>query len=123
MRHFLILALTIAGLGLVFSFFSPWWMLALLGAIAAWALKTQPAVAWLGGFFGGLIFWGGMAVYLDAGNDGILSARMAALAGVGNPYILLFATALIGGLTASFGSLSGSLARQVSGSLKKRSGT
>ncbi len=113
MRRLLILALTVAGIGLALSFVLPWWILAPLGAVSGWALKTSPGVAWAGGFLGGAILWGGMALYLDSGNEGILSGRMAAMAEAESPYVLIFVTAVIGALLASFGSLTGSLARQM----------
>ena len=111
-RSLLWLSATVLVAGLILGFVLPWWILALVGAAGAWLLKTPPSAAWIGGFVGGALVWGGLAFWIDNGNSGILSGMIAGLAGAESRYAILLATAVFGALLASFGALTGSLARR-----------
>ena len=95
-------------LGFVLQQFLPWWILAPLAALLAWLLELTPAKAFTASLVGGLLLWGGYALFLD---NGILSTRLGQMVGGLHPNYLFVLTALIGGLLAALGGVTGSLGR------------
>jgi len=100
-------------LAFVLGLFLPWWSIA-IAAFGVAALIPQKALrAFLSGFLGLFILWGGLAWWIDMNNQGILSKRIAELMQIpGKPFVLVLATGLIGGLVAGVAALSGSFLRQ-----------
>lgn len=98
---------------LVFAFilnvFLPWWSIALPGLIGAYQFKVKPGMAFVWGFLAVFVAWGGHAIYLHLQNDGILSQRIADMLSVGSPWVVILATALVGGLVSGLAALTGSL--------------
>lgn len=90
----------------------PWWILSILALAAAAALSIPPQPAFFAGLLGGMLLWGGYAMWLSAQNDGILLDRLSGLLGGSPPIVLFLITALLGGLLAGVGALTGSLGRQ-----------
>jgi hypothetical protein len=89
----------------------PWWWPCVPGFFAgAWPGRsagngrTAPVLA---SFAGGALAWGGVAWFLDAGNGGILSSRIAPLFYLPGSFPLILATALVGGITAGLGAWAG----------------
>ena len=100
-------------LAFVLGLFLPWWSIA-IAAFGVAALIPQKALkAFLSGFLGVFILWGGLAWWIDINNQGILSKKIAELMQIpGKPFVLILPTGLIGGLVAGFAALSGSFLRQ-----------
>lgn len=100
-------------LAFVLGLFLPWWSIA-IAAFGVAALIPQKALkAFLSGFLGVFILWGGLAWWIDINNQGILSKKIAELMQIpGRPLVLILATGLIGGLVAGVAALSGSFLRQ-----------
>lgn len=97
-------------LGFIFQLFLPWWIITPIAAVLAWVLKLSPRQAFTVALIGGLVLWGGYAIYLD---NGILSERLGRMMG-GLPAALIFLlTSLVGGLLAAMGGVTGSLGRQL----------
>jgi hypothetical protein len=107
MKLFLHIALVIA-LGLVVQLFYPFWGLVVSAFVIGllYLTPTGPR-AFLAGLIGGLILWGGMAYYQQLPNDGQLTQQIADLMEIGNKWILLLGTALLGGILAGLGSMTG----------------
>ena len=106
---------TIATLSLayVLSLFLPWWAIALAGLLVGLFIKSKTTSSFFGGLLGGILLWGIMAFWLDAGNDSILSARIGVLfGGIGKNGILMV-TAVFGGFLAGLGALTGNLGRKL----------
>lgn len=97
-------------LGFLLQLILPWWVLAPLAAILAWGLQLSPRQAFTAALVGGMLLWGGYAIYLD---NGILSARLGQLMGGFSSIWLFLLTSLIGGLLAAMGGVSGSLGRSL----------
>ena len=103
-------------LGFLLQQFLPWWILAPLAAILAWLLKLTPRQSFLASLVGGVLLWGGYALYLD---NGILSSRLGRMMGDISPIILFLLPSLIGGLIAAMGGVTGSLGRIVLSDINK----
>ncbi|MCB0652688.1 MAG: hypothetical protein KDC85_15525 [Saprospiraceae bacterium] len=98
---------------MVFAFilhqFLPWWAIVLAGFLSGLIIKSKPFEIFLAAFLGGLFLWGGMSLWINSGNEGILAARIGQLfGGIGATGILAF-TALFGGMFAGLGGLTGRL--------------
>jgi hypothetical protein len=91
--------------------FLPWWSIALGAFLTGFIMKTKPANLFISSFVAGLLLWGGTALLINSGNDGILAARIGELfQGIGTIGILLL-TMIFGGLLAAMGGMTGSLLR------------
>ncbi|MEN0002633.1 MAG: hypothetical protein AAF798_00770 [Bacteroidota bacterium] len=106
---FVLLLAVVSGALHFFLPFLPWWSVALFAALLSLFVKLSPALAFVAGFLGAALLWGGYAYYLDFLNEGILSARMGILFGGIPGSALPLVTAVFGGLVAGLGALTGSL--------------
>ena len=99
-------------LGGILQYFFPWWTLPLAAALLALGFRINPGRAFLAGFLGAVLLWGGYALYINILNEGILATRMGNLFGGMGPGMMVLLTALFGGLFGGLGAWTGSLARQ-----------
>ena len=91
----------------------PWWSIVVVAGLVGAFLNSSPGSSFLYGFIGVALLWGITAYRLDAGNEGILSARMEeSLGGLGSMGLLV-TTTLLGGLLGGMGALTGSLGRRL----------
>lgn len=104
-----------AGAILLLALMGQWWLpgyALVAAALPAGALfRLGAGRSFAAGFLAGCLLWGGYAWYLDSRNGGLLSARMGELFGGMPGAGLLAVTALLGGLLAGLGALTGSLGR------------
>ena len=93
--------------------FLPWWGFAPLVFLVALTLSKKGGQAFLSGFLGLALLWGGYAFCYSSMNDGIMANRMGqvlgGLPGGGMILITIFLGGLLGGLSA----WSGQLARKL----------
>ncbi|GAB4396673.1 MAG: hypothetical protein OHK0053_11220 [Microscillaceae bacterium] len=85
------------------SLFSSWWLLALDAFAGAVLLGRSAGGAFLAGFFGAGLVWGGYAFFLNQRNEGLLLSRIAELFHLpswGVYAITMGIAALVGGLAA-----------------------
>lgn len=89
--------------------FLPWWTMA-IGAFATGLFFRQGGFR---SFFAGLIgvglLWFGMAYFIDASTDSILSSKVAAIFPTKTVGLLMLITAVIGGLVGGFASMTGGI--------------
>ena len=112
--RFLLSILLIALFGFIAGLFLPWWSIAIAAFLVMILLPQGLGRSFLAGFLGIFIMWFLVALILDMKNDHILSRKIAELFKLGPASILLiFITALIGGLVAGFAAMSGSSLRPV----------
>ena len=90
----------------------PWWSFAICAFIVAIAIHQKAWKAFLSGFLALALLWGLLAAYYDGLNEHILATKIAALLSLGSAALLIFVTALVGGLIAGFAALSGSFLRK-----------
>lgn len=111
---FFISLLIMALLSFAASLFMPWWIIAIVCFIVAFAIPQKPLLAFLAGFAALFILWIGISMYISSANDDLLVHKMSVLfIKADNPILLFLLTGLIGGLVAGFGSLTGRLLRQI----------
>ena len=93
--------------------FLPWWVIAPLCFGLAAGLGSPAGRAFGAGFAGIGLGWLLTAAWLNAKSASILSHRVAQLLPLGgNSWVLVLATALLGGLVGGLAALAGSWARQ-----------
>ncbi len=106
---FIISIVLIGLLALASGLFLPWWSVALASFLVAYVMKLRPGLAFLAGFVGVFLCWLIIAMIRDSANDGILSARISELFGIGgSAFLLVLISSLIGGLVAGLAALTAS---------------
>src|SRR6478735_8991931 len=101
---FLLTALFAIALGT----FLPWWSVALAAFAVAIAIPLKPGLAFFGGFLGIFLGWATIAMVRDAGNEGILSHKIALILPLGGSSVaLILITGLIGALVGGCAALAG----------------
>lgn len=113
MRFILALLLT-ATIGFLAGLRLEWWSIALVAFLVALLIPQTIARSFLSGFLGIFLLWALLAIWINAKNDSTLSHEIAELFKLGGSSILLiFVTALIGGLVGGFAAMAGSSLRPV----------
>ena len=107
---FLLTALLSFAVGLFTAL--PWWSFALAAFAVALAIHQKGWKAFLSAFLALVVLWGSLATFYDLRNDHLLSGKIAALFSMGNSIVLIFITAIIGGIVAGFAALTGSYLRK-----------
>ena len=102
-------------LTLVFSFgaclFFPWWSIAVVAFIISLLFQQKPFPSFLSGFIALFLLWGAVSAWISIKNGHILAHRVSLLIfKADSPWLLIFATALIGALVAGYASLTASYA-------------
>lgn len=112
MKFFVSLLLT-ALLSFAAGLYLPWWSITIAAFIVA-ALIPQSAVkSFLTGFTALFLLWGALSFWISNNNEHLLAHKVSmVLLKMDNPWVLIFATAIIGALVAGFGALSGSFLRK-----------
>lgn len=108
MKNALIKIIAVAALAFVLAMFLPWWGAALAAFAVELLLGKEGGKAFLTSFLGIFILWLVAALYIDAQNNHILSAKMASVLPLGGSYIVLvLVSAIIGGLVAGVAGAAG----------------
>jgi len=110
MKHFLQF-IFILGLGWFAQQYSPWWTMAVVGALAAFTFHKRRWTSFMIGLIGGGILWFIPAYLANLENNGLLAQKIGVLFGELSPNLLLLLTALIGGITTGLGAWTGSAGR------------
>lgn len=109
-----IAALLLTGiLAFALGIYLDWWSIALAAFIVAALVHQSPFKAWLSGFLGLFLLWGGLAIFIDQKNGSVFSAKIAKVLPLGGSSIMIIVvTAFVGALVAGFAALSGSYLRK-----------
>ena len=92
--------------------FFPWWCIALVAFAVSVLIPQSHIVSFFTGFTALFLLWGVTSFIISTTNDGILAHRVSLLIfKTDNAFLLILATALIGGLVAGVASLTGSYLR------------
>jgi len=90
-----------------------WWSIAIAAFVVAALIPQRPLLAWLSGFLGLFLLWGGLSFFINEKNGGLFAAKIAGILPLGgNVILLMLVTALVGALVAGFAALSGSYLRK-----------
>jgi len=89
-----------------------WWSIAIVAFLVAALIPQRPGISFLTGFVALFLLWGGLSFWLSMRNEHILAHKISMLLlKMDNPYLLIAATGLIGGLVAGMAALTGSYLR------------
>jgi len=113
MRNALFVTIFILVLGCLCFVGLPWWGLAPIAAIATFLLPLSGGKSFLSGLVAGSLLWLVAALLLHFDNGGMLSAKIGQLFMGLRSWQLLSVTAIMGGLLAGLGALTGAYARQM----------
>ena len=109
---FIIVVLLSALLGYAAPLYFTWWSFAVTSFIIALLVQQRAWVAFAATFLGLFLLWAIMALIIDSANNHLLSQKIAMLLPLnGSSSLLIFITALVGGLVSGFAGLTGTLAR------------
>lgn len=107
MRNFILLFFSFW----IVTLFLPWWTLFIPAILLGATLFKAPAAAFFTGFLSLFAAWFVQVLYVDIANESILSGRIAEMLGVGQSWLVLLITAIIGGLIGGLGTLFGTQVR------------
>jgi hypothetical protein len=111
MKFFTAIVLT-ALLAFVAGLYLPWWSIAIVAFAVAVLVHQKAPKAFMAGFLGLFLLWGGLSYWIDIKNDGVLSTKIASLLSLGgSSFLLIIITGLVAGIIAGFAALSGSYLR------------
>ncbi|MFO7845639.1 MAG: hypothetical protein R6V27_03685 [Balneolaceae bacterium] len=97
----------------IVTLFLPWWSL-VIPAVFLGAVFFQSSLrAFTLGFLSLAAAWLFQVMYVDILNDSILSSRIADMTGLGQSWMIIGTTVLLGGLLGGTGTLFGSQIRAV----------
>jgi hypothetical protein len=106
-RFILIVVLSYLG-----GLFLTWWAVAIAAFLVAVVIPLPPLRSFLNGFIAVFLLWLALAFFMDVRNDHILANKMSeTILKVRNPFLIGLVSAIIGGITAGLGGLSGSFLR------------
>jgi hypothetical protein len=109
---FLISLLLIALLSFATCLYLPWWTIAITAFVVAVVIPQRPGKSFLAGFLALFFLWGALSYWISAKNENLLAHKVSLLIlKADSPYMLILASALIGGLVAGLAALSGSFLR------------
>jgi hypothetical protein len=95
------------------GFYLPWWSIAIAAFLVAIVIPQKPIKAFLCGFLSLFLLWMILALYIDMGNQHILSIKIAELLFKSHSHALIMSvTGLVAGLVGGFAALSGAYLRQ-----------
>jgi len=108
---YLIGILGIIIVGFIVQSFFEWWSIAIIAALFGAYLNVSNTKSYLLGFCSVFLLWGVYALFLNAGNEGILATKIGALFGGLSPIILIFIIAILGGVVGGISALTGKMGR------------
>lgn len=109
MRLFLIITI----IAFVLQLFLPWWILAVVAFGLTFWLARRAGQAFLAGFLGIGLSWLVMSLFFHMRNQGLLTAKVAALFTLPNSLLLILLTIFIGALVGGVFALAGYYCRKL----------
>ncbi|MGK7370107.1 MAG: hypothetical protein ACNS64_07810 [Candidatus Halalkalibacterium sp. M3_1C_030] len=103
----MVLILLIAIFAWILGMFLPWWSLAIPCVLLGAWLGKSGGRSFLFGFTGIALLWLLQSLFIHAGNDGILTARIAELFSIPDPILVILIAAVIGGIAGGLSTVTG----------------
>lgn len=97
---------------LVLQFWLPWWTVMLVPLTVCIWKGDPPGRSFFLSFLAVFVLWLGASTWIHFRSGGLLSERVSQLLQIGSPILLIFVTALVGGLAAGVAGLAGALIRK-----------
>ena len=105
---FLITILLIALLSFLCGLYLPWWGFALAACLIGALIPQKPGLSFLAGFLALFLLWGGLACFINAANNSILSVKIAQILPLnGSPVLLILVTGFVAALVGGGAALTG----------------
>jgi hypothetical protein len=105
---FVLALLLIATISFLAGLLFDWWSIAVVAFLVALLIPQTLARSFFCGFLGIFLLWAALAFWIDDKNGGRLSHQVAELFKLGGSSLLLvFITALIGGVVGGFAAMAG----------------
>ncbi|SDK39665.1 hypothetical protein SAMN05421823_102635 [Catalinimonas alkaloidigena] len=99
--------LTFVGSAVLLMMTYHWWILVVVAFVAGlWLGRTAWSTFWQA-FWAVALLWGSYVCYLHLRTEGILTGRIAALFSLPIPELMIAVAAVVGGVAAGLGALSG----------------
>ena len=105
----LLLSISVIILGFLTQQLLPWWTIILVAGIVSLFFDLTTTQRFAAAFLAVFLLWGGYAGWLNHLNEGILAERMGELLGGQSGFVMVLATAFLGGLFGGLGALTASL--------------
>lgn len=118
---FLLKAILIAGISYLLAPCTPWFAIVGVGFIVGLTIRTSGISSFLSGFTGIGLLWLSFAWLIDTENQSLLSNKIAALFSLPAGWYMMIVAAVVGGMAAGFGALTGHTLRNLIQAPKKRS--
>ena len=110
---FIVSLLLIMLLSFVACLYFPWWSIAIVAFVVTALIPQGAGKSFFTGFVALFLLWGVLCFWISNNNDHVLAHKVSLLIlKIDSPYLLMFATAMIGGLVAGFASLTASFLRK-----------
>ena len=110
---FLASLILIVALSYVGGLFLDWWSIALASFLVALLISLPPGTGFMYGFISVFLLWLALAFFRDVRNDHILANRVSEVfLQKQSPVLMGIVSAVIGGLVAGMGGLTGSFLRK-----------
>ena len=111
---FIVTILLMSILAFTACLFMPWWSIAITSFLVGALIPQKKGIAFLSGFLSLFFLWLGLTFWMSFQNNDILAHRISLLIlKKDSPLLLMFITAMIGGLVSGMAALTGSLMRSV----------
>ena len=111
---FIVSTLLVAVAGVIIGLLAgiPWYGFVFTSFLIGLGVHQKGGWAFLSGFLGLFLFWGGLAAWIDFNNQHLLAQKVALIFPLGGSYILLIiVTGTLGGLLSGFATMTGSFLR------------
>src|SRR5687768_5843954 len=112
--RFLIIILLIAFLSFIACMYLPWWSITVVAFIVISVIPVSPGKSFMAGFISVFLLWAVMTFWISLNNDHLLAGKVSTvILKISNAYLLIFITALIGGIVGGLAALSAGLLRTI----------
>lgn len=110
---FIVSILLIALLSFAACLYFPWWSIAVVAFLVCAVIPQSAAMSFLTGFLALFILWGTLSFWISSSNEHVLAHKVSlVILKMDNPYLLMLATAFIGGIVAGLAAATASFIRK-----------
>ncbi|MDQ6757536.1 MAG: hypothetical protein M3004_11440 [Bacteroidota bacterium] len=110
---FIVSIIVTALLSFAACLYFPWWSIAVVAFIVSVAIPQKFVNSFLAAFIALFLLWGGLSFWISNNNNHILAHKVSQIIlKINSPYLLILATAFIGGIVAGFAAMAGSYLRK-----------
>ena len=110
---FIVSLLLTAVLSFLVRLYFPWWSIAIVALAVAALIPQKPLAAFFAGFFALFLLWLVLSAWISNANGHVLAHKISMIIlKMDNVYLLMLASAFIGGIVAGLAALTGSFLRK-----------